>query len=208
MVKRIRIDMSDKLFYMFIVAGLTILSVAVVYGYGTSNPVAFGHSIGEIAPPANCSGGQVLGWSGSDWECVTVVPGAGEFDLIYGAHSGEQCTNLAGTVVDIGTGEICKFSSSSCPAGWAQYLRWSTTTSNSADCNAHYDYRGENDQCVGRPYEGPICYTGGHAFSDTTRESCTSTYDAYTGYSNHCSPSCTGPNYVTAYAHITEMGCY
>ncbi|MCD4771591.1 hypothetical protein K8R30_04235 [archaeon] len=209
MVKRIRVDMSDRLFYTLVVVGLTILSVAVVYGYGTFEPAVFGHSLGELNLGVyDCNGNAITKINFSDGSVTCVGAGAG-FDLLYGAHSSEQCTNLAGTVVDAGAGDICKFPSSSCPAGWAQYGSWSTTTSNSADCDAHRLYVGDDTTCSRRPYEGPICYTGGHAFSDTARESCTSTYNLV-GWdvSAHCAPGCTGPNFVTAYAHITEMGCY
>ena len=70
MVKKIQINMSNKSFYMFVMVGLIVLVVGVVYAYGGSNPSVMGHSIDEIAPPIGCSGGQVLGWSGSSWQCV------------------------------------------------------------------------------------------------------------------------------------------
>ena len=204
MVKRIQIDMPNKLFYAFVVVGLTILSVAVVYGYGTSNPVAFGHSIGEIAPPVGCLSGQVLGWDGSGWQCVNAAEGGEIFDLIYGMHSSGQCTSLGGAVIDAGAGDICKFAGSSCRAGWTQYGSWSTTSSNTATCNPCREVvLDENPACSCNTWTPPItCDSGSHTFSNVAKETCTTAY-----YHNYCDATCT-THTVTTSASITEVGCY
>lgn len=70
MVKKIQINMSNKSFYSLIVFGVLALVCIGVYAYGGSNPAIHGHSINELAPPVGCSAGQVLGWSGTSWQCV------------------------------------------------------------------------------------------------------------------------------------------
>ena len=50
MVKKIQINMSNKSFYMFVMVGLMVLAVGVVYAFNSpnSNPAVMGHSIDEI----------------------------------------------------------------------------------------------------------------------------------------------------------------
>ena len=197
--------MSDRLFYTLVVVGLTILSVAVVYGYGTSNPVAFGHSLEELNLGVyDCEGDAItkIDFGTGTVTCTGSGPG---LDLIYGIHSSEQCTNLGGTVVDAGAGDICKFTASSCRAGWTQYGSWSTTTSNTATCDKcdlAFVYK-EEEECSCSPWSTPItCDTGSHAFANTARESCTTDY-----YHNYCDATCS-THTVTASATVTEVGCY
>jgi hypothetical protein len=48
----------------------------------------------------------------------------------------DQCTAAGGTLVDITGGKTCRFNAASCPAGWSQYLNWSTTIPKSYPCNS------------------------------------------------------------------------
>jgi hypothetical protein len=202
MVKRIRIDMSDRLFYTLVVVGLTILSVAVVYGYGTFEPAVFGHSLGELNLGVyDCDGDAItkIDFGTGTVTCTGSGPG---LDLIYGIHSSEQCTNLGGTVVDAGAGDICRFTASSCRAGWTQYGSWSTTTSNTATCDNSYIYFfGQGDEACGGG-TATTCDTGSHVFSNVARESCTVTASS----SRYCI-ACTTTS-SSASATITEVGCY
>lgn len=47
-VKKFQINMSNKLFYGLIVISMASLFGIGVYAYGSSNPVVFGHSAGEL----------------------------------------------------------------------------------------------------------------------------------------------------------------
>ncbi len=71
MANKVQINMSNKLFYLLAIIGLTILSAIVVYALNSHiNPSIMGHSIYEISPPTSCVGGQVLSWSGTGWKCI------------------------------------------------------------------------------------------------------------------------------------------
>ena len=64
---------SNRLSYTIIGVFIFILLAIGVYSYGTTNPPVFGHSTGELAPPASgCSAGQVLTWTDSGWACNSV----------------------------------------------------------------------------------------------------------------------------------------
>ncbi|MCK4649857.1 shufflon system plasmid conjugative transfer pilus tip adhesin PilV [Candidatus Pacearchaeota archaeon] len=76
MVKRVQVNLSNKLFYVFIVIGLVVLSTVAVYALTPGVAPNPGHLITQVAPPSGCSDGQVLGWSGSGWSCVDA--GVGE----------------------------------------------------------------------------------------------------------------------------------
>jgi len=65
-MKKIRINISDKIFYVLIVA-LAIVAIGVIVYAQVPNP---GHSIADIAPPSGCDASQVLQWTGSDWTCT------------------------------------------------------------------------------------------------------------------------------------------
>ncbi len=71
----INIHFSNRWLYTFI-AILIIAAIGVgIYAYGTSNPSVFGHSSGELAPPAGCTNGQFLQWNGNAWVCSDSPPG-------------------------------------------------------------------------------------------------------------------------------------
>ena len=199
MVKRVRIDMSDRLFYTLVVVGLTILSVAVVYGYGTTNPPVFGHSLEELNLGIyDCEGDAItkIDFGTGTVTCTGSGPG---LDLIYGIHSSEQCTNLGGTVVNT----ICKFSGSSCRAGWTQYGSWSTTSSNTATCDPYSETTFDGETSCGSTWAAAItCDTGSHVFSNVATESCTTAYS-----SSYCDTTCS-THIVSTYATVTEVGCY
>lgn len=159
----------------------------------------------------------------------------GECYLVNNNHTEADCTNLGGSVVDIGGGnKICKLSGGSCPGGWTQYNSWSETA---------------NKYCTGRSIHfmcksDASCNTGSHGFSNTSQEICK--YYNYSFYSppticysrqcisypcgvscswrrgcrvNWCSgcvnvpypcgiASCQYGNGVECYADTTSVGCY
>ena len=80
MVRKIQVSISNKSFYSLAVFGVLILLGIGVYAYGSSNPAIHGHSINELTPPAGCAGGQVLGWSGANWQCVDMESGGVTID--------------------------------------------------------------------------------------------------------------------------------
>jgi len=111
-------------------------------------------------------------------------------DLVNGLHSSGQCTSLGGIVTDNGSGNLfCRFSESSCPAGWAQFNNWSTTNNG---------WRGGWQSCG---YEQ--CNTGSHGWSNRARETCQ--YPIVTGESDGGTCYYTS---ATVYAGISEIGCY
>ena len=135
MVKKIQVNMSNKLFYTFVTIGLMILSVILVYAYGGSNPAVHGHSVGELGLGVYDCGEKAItkiDFDTGELVCrdVTGVTSV-QFDLVYGIHSSEQCTNLGGTVVSDGEDKMCKFNGASCQPGWSQFKDWSTTASGS-----------------------------------------------------------------------------
>ena len=68
--KKIIINMSNKSFYSFIAFGVIGLFVAGFFIVNALTPGIApnpGHLITQVAPPAGCGSGQVLGWSGSSW---------------------------------------------------------------------------------------------------------------------------------------------
>ena len=75
----IHISLSNRWLYTLIAIGLIAVFGVIVYAYGTSNPSTFGHSIGELAPPSECTSGQVLVWNQtSGWTC-TDFPAGGDY---------------------------------------------------------------------------------------------------------------------------------
>jgi hypothetical protein len=74
--------------------------------------------------------------------------------LVNAQHKDVQCVGRGGVVVGGGPPfQFCKFSGNACPAGWTQYLSWSTTTP--------------------RIQTGVWkCNTGSHPFSNIAMESC------------------------------------
>ena len=70
--------MSNKSFYSFIAFGVIGLFVAGFFIVNALTPGIApnpGHLISQVAPPAGCGSGQVLGWSGSSWGCVDMSSG-------------------------------------------------------------------------------------------------------------------------------------
>lgn len=69
-----KFNISNKLAYTLIVILSIVLIGVGVYAYGGSAPSTMGHSAGELAPPASCTAGQTLTWSGSAWTCLLLNP--------------------------------------------------------------------------------------------------------------------------------------
>ena len=232
--------MSNKSFYSFIAFGVIALFVAGFFIVNALTPGIApnpGHLITEVAPPAGCADGQVLGWSGSSWSCVHVQAKLGvydcgdkaitkidfttgtvvckdvtgvtstQFDLVYGIHSSTQCTNLGGTVITDGADKLCKFNQASCKTGWTPFKEWSTTTSNSITCHAYWFHADEWG-------EGDRCRK--NAGGDTTCNTGSHQFKNLPLESCQARPTgvyadhCDGCTltYVEATATRTQIGCY
>jgi len=161
MVKRIQINMSDKLFYALVVVGVMCLLGVGVYAYGSFDPTVMGHSVGELGNVATQEyvDIRVAGLQ----EQIDDISGAVS-DLVNGLHSSAYCTTLGGEVVVDGVDSFCRidgtdmgggYYNTACPEGWFEFKDWSTTT--------------QNPICT--------CSTGGHAWADIDNdgESCWTT---------------------------------
>jgi hypothetical protein len=87
----------------------------------------------------------------------------------------DQCTAAGGTLVDITGGKTCRFNAASCPAGWSQYLNWSTTTANNVNCNspavnASYTCKGISNT-INVPAISRVVSSSSHSWSNTPFES-------------------------------------
>jgi hypothetical protein len=105
--------------------------------------------------------------------------------LVNNRHTEGNCVGAEGAVVGDGSGNnMCRFSTTSCPIGWSQYLQWSTTISTRCQGNSLY-------AC-------DSCSTGSHAWSNKVAETC--------DYTNALSgPWC---EYVKCTSTKTYVGCY
>jgi hypothetical protein len=60
MVRKIQINISNKVFYAFVTLGVLIILSVATYAYGTFSPTVFGHSGGELDLGVNNIGYQVV----------------------------------------------------------------------------------------------------------------------------------------------------
>ena len=87
-MKRVNINLSNRILYSLITIGILILLGIGVFAYGTSNPPVFGHSAGEIdGLPAAIPPGAVMAFNlascPSGWSAYT----AGVNRMIVGSGS-------------------------------------------------------------------------------------------------------------------------
>ena len=75
---KLEVNFSKKTIVPIVAAVLALASIITVIAFGTNNPSTMGHSIGEIAPPAGCTSGQVLSWTGTTWSCSTSSSGGNQ----------------------------------------------------------------------------------------------------------------------------------
>jgi hypothetical protein len=106
--------------------------------------------------------------------------------LAFAQHTEGQCTSLGGEVLLDGTSKFCRFNKSSCPAGWAQFKKWSTSPA--------AKFSGK-DGCSG-------CSVQAKAWSNSNSPSC------FVSVRSGSSESC-GTDYSKAFsAAKTQIGCY
>jgi len=158
----------------------------------TSNVLQYCNSVSWVSVGAPVAGGE----SGNPF---------------YGtAHTKAQCQAAGGTVTDYQTYSFCRFTQASCPAGWTKYNNLSSTNSNT--CTG----TGVNFSCqngTGSYCSGTSCSTGGHAFSNATRESCgygngTGSCRFVGGEAQEMTFNGCSVTSATCYATITSVGCY
>lgn len=130
--------------------------------------------------PVGCTAGQIPKSQGGAWVCEDDESG-GDYTgpLVSGGKSGMDCSASGGTPWEISSGNyVCYFPRNllvetviffiplddwSCPSGWSAYNNWTKTTTKT---------------CTGGSCGAPTsCNTGGHAFADTARETCTYRYN-------------------------------
>ncbi len=134
-------------------------------------------------PLPTCSSGQTLVADASgSWVCGTATPVPPPTAwLVNNQHSESQCTSLGGTVLTDGSARFCRFNQASCPAGWAQYLQWTTTQGGGSACGS---------MCWGP------CSLPRHAWSNTRPATCSE------GRTTNCE------NPGSCRAVPTQVGCY
>lgn len=145
----------------------------------------------SISKPSlsSCNDGDALVYSSvtNTFNCGSTGSDSGPIEtssLFSGGHTVQECTNNGGTVEGSGSNKFCRFSGSSCPAGWTQHRQWSETSS--VTCS---DYTS--------------CTTGSHIFSDNSQETCTyrETYIRNDRFRT------IGVRDVTCFADIRQIGC-
>jgi hypothetical protein len=100
-----RFNISNKLAYTLIVIALIVglgIGVLALSPGVAPNP---GHTIDVVAPPSDCSAGQVLTWSGSSWSCTTPSAGSTDNCRFCNQGCGGQYTAERGFWV-VGTGSV------------------------------------------------------------------------------------------------------
>jgi hypothetical protein len=94
-MKKIAINFSNKTFYTLVTLFVLIFGSLVVYAYDSpyNNPSVMGHSINELAPPVDCTIGQVLAWGGVSWMCIDAgnVGGCPSGYELFSNQLGEIC---------------------------------------------------------------------------------------------------------------------
>ena len=124
--------------YFYGIIGLLVLAVGVFIVNALTPGVAPnpGHLITQVAPPAGCGDGQVLGWDGSSWSCV-VLPVDTDTD--------DQELSLVGQKLSISSGNSVTIPSASGVLS-CYYIQSGiyTINGNSGMCNTGYQYIGPN----------------------------------------------------------------
>ena len=123
--------------------------------------------------------------------------------LINDVHTVGECEADGGIVTEIpGPDILCRFISSSCPAGWAQLANWSTTTSSSAGGSI----TGQSQSCSQLGLSPSTCTVVGHPFLDQGPSACCGTN--LFGFADGAGkPSCP-PSASCTSTPIVEIGCF
>tara|TARA_Y100000034_G_C6876321_1_gene400836 strand:+ start:785 stop:1747 length:963 start_codon:yes stop_codon:yes gene_type:complete len=142
-------------------------------------------------PSPFCGGTECVGNLTSTLGC--------SIDLVNGIHTDIDCTDAGGGVHNI-TGDIqfCKFIAENCPAGWTQYLEWSSTARKTCTFGQG---AGTEEDCSG------TCGTGEHDFANLDIESCYVQYQ-HKIQGGDLAGQCTYNIAATCYADRFEIGCY
>lgn len=184
-------------FYRFIAPVTTFKGLAFPHGQNFAE-LEMGSGVGGGTPtPPTCIGtGKALQWDGSQYICGDLggAQPTPVLDLAYGQHSTEQCHALSGAVVTADGAKICRFSQAGCPAGWAQYQDWSTTTA--ATCTGQH----VPNACGG----GKTCTTGSHTWKNASVELC-QYYSGGYAEQGECQQH---PSILSCSAAISQTGCY
>jgi len=179
---------------------------------------------------ANCPSGQIIimkAWNGqwytadnpsiTQWNkvsCGRQFTIDGTSLLVNNNHTGKQCTDLNGTVVNDGSGNnFCRFKGG-CGGGWQQFNNWSTTIAGTCPTEKTHPFRKYSVCGASLPH---------HDWSNTPVEIYSSygwvnTY-WYPGTCGYCGYLCYIDSYTTAAwrcsnegafgsAPIVEMGCF
>jgi hypothetical protein len=154
--------------------------------------------------------------------CGIVMSSDGTPLLVNSQHSTGNCTNAGGTVVSGSGNNMCRFNSSSCPAGWVKYLNWSTTAATQLSITG-------STTCPQAPNPAgyPACNTatGSHSWNNIAVESKTPCVRVACNYAGGgCSSVCYDNSIPRCfiegstagvvdcggigYASITQIGCY
>ena len=100
MVKKIQINMSDRLFYALVVIGVVGLSGVGVYAFGSSDPTVMGHSSAEmegvcLTDGVNCDVTKeyvdsLMSYSACGWYDGKVCPVENDTSLLLSGYSSTQ----------------------------------------------------------------------------------------------------------------------
>ena len=188
----IKLSLNNRTLYTFVALGIFILISVTVFAFGTTGALT---DKLDVVGNAKISGNLCLsGNCINSWSQINSSAPGGVYvgNLVKGVHTGADCISTAAGVPRPfnGTDYLCKFTGSSCPSGWTQYLSWSTTYPNS---------------CTGAPdgnCQGTVCVTNAHTFSNNADSETCIYKDAidYDGCWLDQSRACTSTT--------EEIGCY
>ena len=122
-------------------------------------------------------GGEIEGGvsESSQPSTLSTVPiNSNNLFLSESTHVENDCTDAGGSVYTSGSDVFCRFSASSCPAGWSQFNGWRNGTENTREVDGMSHYH-EWDSGGAGVYECthmfPSCTSGSFSFQDTSTNS-------------------------------------
>ena len=192
----VKIELGWKGVSLFLLIGFLVFVSAASWPY-SSNPGGQYHGANEIWVKA-IDGTEMSLQDAIDSgllvpeSTATLSPSN---NLINGQHSSSQCEALGGEVTAISSGSVCKLPGASCSVyGWARYLNWGSTKSETFYFSCPFCVTSTEDGCQLWNNLQTSCSVIGHTWKDEVAETCQSVASVCSG--------------IVKTATTTEVGCY